>query len=299
MIMPTITVFTPAYNRARTLIRTYESLCRQTNKDFIWMVIDDGSTDNTRELVEEWIKVDNDFKIEYYFKENGGMHTAHNLAYEKITTQLNVCIDSDDAMPETAVEDIISFWQLHGSDNVAGIIALDSDFNGNIIGTELPKGVDKASTEEIYGKYGCTGDKKFIYRTDVIKSVPPYPEYSGEKLVPLGYKYMLISDSYQMLLLNKTVCLVDYQPDGSSNTIFRQYLQSPRGFAISKIVRMTRTDSAKERIRCIVHYVAECIIAKDKDWLKNSPLKLQTFLLSPVGALLVLYIKIKNRRYRG
>ena len=98
--MATLTVFTPTYNRAYILQRCYESLVRQTSKDFIWLIIDDGSTDNTKSLVDQWIKEKNEFEIKYVYKENGGMHTGHNKAYELIDTELKVCIDSDDFMPD-------------------------------------------------------------------------------------------------------------------------------------------------------------------------------------------------------
>ena len=101
---PILTIFTPAYNRAHTLHRTYESLCRQSCKDFIWLVVDDGSTDNTAELVREWQSRDNGFEIQYIHKENGGMHTAHNVAYANIHTKLNTCIDSDDMLADGAVD---------------------------------------------------------------------------------------------------------------------------------------------------------------------------------------------------
>ena len=91
-----LTIFTPAYNRAHTLPRTYESLCAQQCKDFIWLVVDDGSSDNTAELVKEWQQKDNGFEIRYVYKDNGGMHTAHNTAYALIDTELNTCIDSVD-----------------------------------------------------------------------------------------------------------------------------------------------------------------------------------------------------------
>ena len=107
-----LTVFTPAYNRAYSLPRTYSSLKAQTCKDFIWLIIDDGSTDNTHELVECWMKEDNGFLIQYIYKENGGMHTAHNTAYANIHTELNVCVDSDDAMPDDAVEKILNKWEM-------------------------------------------------------------------------------------------------------------------------------------------------------------------------------------------
>lgn len=291
-----LTIFTPAYNRAHTLPRTYESLCNQTNKNFIWMIIDDGSTDNTKDIVKEWQSADNGFEIQYLYKQNGGMHTAHNMAYENIKTDLNVCIDSDDMMPVDAVEKIIDFWDKYGSDNVAGIVALDADMQGNVLGTELPKDIKQTTTTKLYGKFGVTGDKKFIYRTDVINSVPSYPEFEGEKLVPLGYKYMLVARSYEMLLMDDIVCLVDYQPDGSSNTIFKQYLQSPRGFAIENIASMQYSYSFFDRTKSTIHYIAECRIAKDKFWLKNSPKKFITLLLYPLGFAVEKYIRYVNRR---
>ena len=104
------TEFTPAYNRAHTLPRTYESLCSQNCKDFCWLIIDDGSIDNTAQLVKGWMEKDNGFKIQYIYKENGGMHTAHNMAYENITTELNVCVDSDDCMAEDGVAKILKKW---------------------------------------------------------------------------------------------------------------------------------------------------------------------------------------------
>lgn len=109
--MAFLTIFTPAYNRAYTITRTYESLLKQQCKDFIWMIIDDGSTDNTKELVEKWKNKENGFEICYIYKENGGMHTAHNVAYENIDTELNVCIDSDDCLAENAVQKILEKWK--------------------------------------------------------------------------------------------------------------------------------------------------------------------------------------------
>ena len=109
--MISLTVFTPAYNRADLLARCYESMKRQSNKDFIWMIIDDGSTDGTQGVVEQWLKEELDFEIQYYYKENGGLHTAYNEAISHIETELCVCIDSDDYMPDDAVEKILSFWK--------------------------------------------------------------------------------------------------------------------------------------------------------------------------------------------
>lgn len=155
----TLTVFTPAYNRAHTIIRTYESLCRQTCKDFCWLVVDDGSSDNTRELVEGWIK-ENKIPIRYIYQQNQGMHGAHNTAYRNIDTELNTCIDSDDYMPDDAVEKIVSFWECHSSDTYAGIIGLDRADKGGIIGTRFPIGMTETTVSGFY-QAGGTGDKKW------------------------------------------------------------------------------------------------------------------------------------------
>ena len=104
---PLLTVFTPAFNRADCLRDCYESLRKQTCRDFIWLVVDDGSSDGTGDLVKEWMQA-GELEIRYHYQKNGGMHTAHNAAYELVDTELNVCLDSDDRMPEDAVASILS-----------------------------------------------------------------------------------------------------------------------------------------------------------------------------------------------
>lgn len=102
--MPKLTIFTPAYNRVHTLPRTYKSLLRQSCKDFLWLIVDDGSTDGTTELVHQWQTQDNGFEIQYIHKDNGGLHTAYNTAIAELSTELATCIDSDDWLVDEAVE---------------------------------------------------------------------------------------------------------------------------------------------------------------------------------------------------
>ena len=289
-----LTVFTPAYNRAHTLPRAFEALKKQSDKRFVWLIVDDGSTDNTKEVVENFQKEDCGFKIEYVYKKNGGMHTAHNLAYKLIKTELNTCIDSDDTIGDEAVGKILDFWEKNGSDEFAGIVGFDTDFDGNVIGTRFPENLKK-TTLGAYYKNGGSGDKKLVYRTDVVKKYPPYPEYEGEKLVPLGSLYTLIDQDYELLVLDEALCRVEYQPDGSGASIFRQYRQSPKGFAYSRIIRMKYSDSFKERATGAIHYISSCIFAREKHFLKKSPKKLLTVLMIPFGVLLNIYIRIKNR----
>ena len=289
-----LTVFTPAYNRAHTLPRAFEALKKQSDKRFVWLIVDDGSTDNTREVVEDFQKEDCGFKIEYVHKENGGMHTAHNLAYKLIKTELNTCIDSDDTIGDEAVGKILDFWEKNGSDEFAGIVGFDTDFEGNVIGSRFPEDLKK-TTLGAYYKNGGSGDKKLVYRTDVVKKYPPYPEYEGEKLVPLGSLYTLIDQDYELLVLDEALCRVEYQPDGSGASIFRQYRQSPRGFMYARIIRMKYAASFKGKASGAIHYISSCIFAGEKHFLKKSPKKLLTVLMIPFGVLLNIYIRIKNR----
>lgn len=292
--MATLTVFTPAYNRAHTLPRTYESLLKQSCKDFVWLIIDDGSSDNTDELVRSWQEKDNGFEIRYLYKENGGMHTAHNVAYENIDTELNVCIDSDDCLAEEAVRKILEKWNDVKDKGYAGMIGLDADLEGNLIGKGFPAGM-KETTLTGYYAAGGSGDKKLVYRTDVINQYPPYPIFEGEKYVALAYKYRLIDQDYKLAVLDEVLCNVEYQPDGSSGTMWKQYLRNPRGFAFWRKVCMRYPQSGKRLVVDCIHYVAESIISGNRSFIAESPRKLLSVLAIPFGIVLAAYIKHKAR----
>lgn len=293
--MATLTIFTPVYNRAKTLGRTYESLVKQKCKDFVWLIVDDGSLDNTKELVEKWKNEESGFEIRYIYKENGGMHTAHNIAYENIDTELNVCIDSDDCLAEEAVQKILNKWEAVKDFGYAGIIGLDADMNtGEIIGSKFPEDMRETTLVEYYAK-GGKGDKKLVYRTDVINMYPPYPVFAGEKYVALAYKYRLIDNDYKLAVLNEVLCNVEYQTDGSSGTMYKQYLKNPRGFAFWRKISMQYPESRKRMFRDYVHYVSSSLIGHNCHFIKESPKKVYTLLAIPFGALLTVYIKYKAR----
>ena len=287
--MATLTIFTPAYNLAHTLPRTYESLLAQRCKDFVWLIVDDGSKDNTGELVRAWQEQDNGFEIRYIYKENGGMHTAHNTAYEHIDTELNTCIDSDDCLAPGAVEKILRKWEQVRDQGYAGIIALDSDMDGNIIGQGFPKEMTETTLVGYYAA-GGSGDKKLIYRTDVINSYPPYPVFEGERYVALAYKYRLIDQDYKLAVLPEVVCNVDYQPDGHSTAMFREYVRSPRGFVLWRKTCMQYPESPKRLVVDCIHYVAESLIAGEKHFIRESPKKVLTILCFLPGLLLSTHI---------
>ncbi|MCL6572366.1 MAG: glycosyltransferase family 2 protein [Bacillus sp. (in: Bacteria)] len=292
--MKMLTVFTPTYNRAFCLETCYRSLTRQTSKAFIWLIIDDGSTDNTRELVTSWQK-ESQIEIKYFWQENMGMHGAHNTAYELIETELNVCIDSDDYMPEQAVEKIITMWNKYGNERYSGIVGLDSNTDGKIIGSKMPENIKYSTLFDLYYKYGVTGDKKLVYRTELTREYP-YPLFEGEKYVGLAYKYYMIDQKYKMLLMNEVLCCVEYLADGSSLNMFNQYRSNPKGFAFYRKELMKLSFASRSfKFRQAIHYVSSNLMMRNWRLLSESPNKGLTTLALPLGFLVFLYITAKTK----
>ena len=332
-----LTVFTPTYNRQHTIVRTYESLKSQTCKDFKWLIIDDGSTDGTREwvlslagrieympgtfdwmgrLVNEserndenhFIMFTDELPIEYVYKQNGGLYTGYNVAYDIIDTELCVCVDSDDFMPDDAVEKIKSLWGKHypqGSlssklsvltaQEYCGIQGLDFDlYTNQPIGGYYPNGLaDGCVLQHLHA-----GDTKQVMRTELMRQVAPQVGFYGEKNFNPIYMLINVMDKYPILFLNENLCVVEYQKgtDSMSQSIFKQYVNSPRSFAKMRLQEMGLIhNNLKGRFRSAIHYVSSCIISKDVNWLRNSSRKLLTICAAPFGFFAYLYIMYKNR----
>lgn len=293
--MKTLTIFTPTYNRAHTLNRTYQSLCQQTCKDFEWMIVDDGSTDNTYNLVQGWI-ADEIIPIHYIYQENGGLYTGYNAAYTAITTELNVCVDSDDWMPENAVALIVNTWYQRGANRFAGIIGLDFSIKDKLpIGGKFPDNLKECYFLDLYTHRIHRGDSKQVMRTDLMRQVAPQIGFPGEKNFNPVYMLLQVCDRYPLLVLNENLCWVDYQPDDSmSHHIFRQYMDSPRSFAKMRLLEMQlKHNTMSNKFRSAIHYVSSCILAKDDKWLKQSPYKLLIITVAPLGWILSIYIRHK------
>lgn len=294
--MKFITVFTPAYNRAYCLARVYESLLKQTNQNFIWLIVDDGSTDNTKELVAGWVN-EQKLVIKYIYKANGGMHTAHNTAYKNIDTELNVCIDSDDFMPISAIQNMFENWQKVKNDEaIAGLVGLDETIDGNLIGTKFKNEFIPTTLIDFYYTQGGAGDKKLVLRNKLTKAYPSYPEYPEERLVPLDTLYVLICRDYKLMPVNQIWCTVDYQQDGSSATIINQYFKSPKGFRYAREISMKYSNVFKLKLRNAIHYNISSFIIGDKLKIIFSPVPLFTILCAPLSYVCFLYLKNKNNR---
>lgn len=319
----TLTVFTPTYNRKHTLPRTYESLCRQTCKDFDWLVIDDGSSDGTKEWIEslgpkivnsgqrfDWMgrfaegETDCHFiirtanvHIEYVYKPNGGLYTGYNVAYQTIQTELCVCIDSDDFMPDDAVEKIIEKWNglSEGEKKkYCGIRGLDFNVeDGNPIGGYFPDNLESASALEMNHE----GDTKYIFRTELMRHAAPQLGFEGERDFNPHYMQMQVLDLYPVLLLNDNLCWVEYQigADSMSQGIFRQYVRSPHSYGKYRLMemRMIHGMTRKRKLMLHIHFVSSCILSHNISMLKESPNLLLSILAIPFSVGEVLFIKSK------
>lgn len=299
MNKPLLTVFTPAYNRADLLERCYQSVNNQTNKNFIWLIIDDGSTDNTATIAKRWAEESKDVEIKYIYKENGGLHTAYNAAIENIDTELAVCIDSDDFMPENAVEIIVDFWEKNGSREYAGISGLDFDANRKkVIGGVLPEQKAINLIDLLVGKYPKShGDKKHVVRTELYKKYAPMQIFKGEKNFNPHYLHLLISKEKDFLVLNENLCYVEYQPNGMTNSMLWQYYNSPNSFAEIRCLYLSFSNTPLLfRIKHSIHYCSSCILSQRKNFIKKSPRPCLAFFCLIPGYLLSKYIIYKNKK---
>ena len=265
-----LTVFTPTYNRAHLIGRVYESLCQQTCQDFEWLVIDDGSTDNTREVIAQYI-AEQRIAIRYIWKENGGLYTGYNTAYANITSPLNVCIDSDDFMPKNAVELILQTWNEDGGEQYAGIIGLDFYADKKQpIGGYFPENLQEVSLNEISEKGLYKGDAKQVMRSDLTRTAIIEEDFHGEKDFNPYSMVFQAANSLPLLVINDNLCFVDYQPTGMAANIYKQYYRSPWSFMKMRQIEMT------------VGSKSICNL-------------LLTLLMSPLGFLLFCFILWKNR----
>ena len=267
-----ITVFTPTYNRGNLLNRLYQSLCKQNYKEFEWIIVDDGSLDDTSSIVN--IIQDKhpcgDFSILYYKKENGGKHTAVNMGIQKAHGDLFFIADSDDILPSNALLIIAKVWEQTKDDrSIGGICGFDGDMNGgSIIGTGFSKevhllniklsnhiniGYIDVTTRDVRFKLKVDGDMKEVFRTSVLREYP-FPEIKGERFCPEVLVWNRIASKYKLRYINKIIYLVEYQKDGITSAITRSRMNSPITSTMTYAEMLDYDISLKWKIRSAINY---------------------------------------------
>lgn len=295
-----LTVFTPVYNRARCVGRCYESMLRQKNRNFIWIIVDDGSTDNLEDTVKPWLDGPQAFRIEFYRKENGGMYTAYNLALSHVRTDYWVCIDSDDWLADDAVDIIYRAIDLSESRQmkISGFVGLDADPEGKICGGRFPR-IKQATLMDLKFRYRHKGDIKVVYRTAASAPFLPMPEIKGEKDFNPYYIMLQMDREAPLLVINKVLCIVDYQPDGMSAGLFRQYEESPVSFGMLRLQYLQMPGLPWWfRYRQCMHYVSSWMFARKqhRQGLRAPVFSIGMITAVPPGVLLHFFILLKNRK---
>lgn len=239
-----LTIFTPAYNRAGTLPRLYRSLCEQACKDFEWLIIDDGSKDDTASVVQAFLD-EGKINIRYYIKENGGKHTAHNMALEKAAGEWFFCVDSDDLLAMDAVAVICEkIAQINGE---KGIIAYKEDLQGCRLSDVFPKGIQKMQMYRLAAEYGCRGEFSLAFATEFARQFP-FPEFAGERFVTECVVYDRMDQEGEFALLPEVITVCEYQPDGYSSNFTKLMKNNPSGFCLYFLQRIDLQRSLKQRI---------------------------------------------------
>lgn len=226
-----ITVFTPSYNRKAELKELYFSLIKQNYNDFEWLIVDDGSTDGTHDLITE-LQNENKININYIYKENGGKQSAYNVGLNYANGDVFFCIDSDDALKENKLGEIAKdFTEIHDGD-IAGIMYLQGYINNKdkVIGSYFPDNLID-TYYNIYHKNGVTGDKLIVYKTSVAKEFY-FPIIDGEKFVPEALIYNRMSKKYKFICKNIVMAYKEYLDSGYSADYFNLVKRNPNGNAL-------------------------------------------------------------------
>ncbi len=200
------TVFTPSYNRARTLPRVYASLQRQTCRNFEWLIVDDGSTDGTQTLIAQW-QAESNFPIRYVFQENQGKPAAFNHGVQQARGELFLTLDSDDECVPEALERFKYHWDSIPAlekDKFSAVTVLCKDQNGNLVGDKFPRDVLDSDTIEVTFKFGVGGEKWGFQRTDVLKQFP-FPSVQNAKFISESVVWFALSRKYKTRYVNEAL----------------------------------------------------------------------------------------------
>ena len=293
-----ITVFTPTYNRAHLLPRLYESLCKQTFRDFEWVIVDDGSGDDTTSVVDQLSIVNYQFSIRYIYQKNGGKHRAINRGVKEARGELFFIADSDDLLPPDALETVAKVYDdIKGDSSFAGVCGLDASLDGKVIGSGLPEEVIDDTSIAIRFKLGVTGDMKEVFRTDVLKEFP-FPEIEGERFCPEMLVWNRIATKYKLRFINQVIYWAEYQEDGISSGIVRARMNSPIASMMTYAEMIQYQDvPLKTKIKSAINYwrfrfasptggKATGRRVSGNDWEGASKLKWYWNWVMPIGAVM-------------
>lgn len=251
--MTQVTILTPTYNRANELKRLYESLLVQDDKDFNWLIVDDGSTDDTQNAVQEWIN-ENKLSLYYIKKPNGGKHTALNVGIPQIDTPWTFIVDSDDYLTENAISLIHQKIREYNSEIICGLAFLRQSKDGSYLTNKLvPK--NGMIDDYCHCRYGLDiqGDMAEVWKTKCLQEFP-FPEFENEKFCSEDVVWISMAQKYKMCFFNEAIYISDYLEGGLTRSRRRQNLKSPRGTMHRGVVQLRANLPIKFKIKAMMYY---------------------------------------------
>jgi len=262
-----LSIFTPTYNRAYILPQLYESLCRQTNKEFNWLIVDDGSTDETRSLIERWVK-EAKIRISYVYQENSGKHVAINTASESLSSKWMCIVDSDDHLTDDAVA-VLNRMIEEEKDNtdVIGFIGPRGNLSGSRIYDNWPD-IRYARYSELYDKYGFDGETIITLRTDMVRN-NKFPVFEGERFMPENVLYRRIDSKGSFRFFSEIIYCFEYRSDGYSKNGLKNVLNNPRGSMLSRQLDFNGNGPLKSRAKSKAFYDAIRLVMKPDDKMQD------------------------------
>ena len=294
----TFTVFTPIYNRAHTLHRVYESLKTQTLREFEWLIVDDGSTDDARTLIEKW-RTEAAFPIRYVYQENQGKHVAFNHGVRLAEGELFLTLDSDDACVPDALERFKYHWDAIPSAELkrfSAVTALCMDQHGRIVGDKFPENITDSDSLEIHYKYKVKGEKWGFQTTAVLREFL-FPLYDDLKFVPEGIIWSAIARKYKTRFVNETLRIYWLEDKNNADRLSKLNPSTAKGRSLyHKTVLNEHLDwftySPMSFIRSSINFSRYSFYAgiglrKQAGQLRSCP-RLLWFVLLPVGFLVYL-----------
>jgi len=263
-----ITIFTPTYNRAYILQKLYDSLCRQTSQDFEWILVDDGSSDNTEALAKQWLE-EQKINMSYIRQKNAGKPIAHNRGVKEAKGDLFVCVDSDDFLVESAVAEIQSVWRRENNLQRTGILAFCAYSDGRELTRIDNSSIVESSLRDAYKKYGLHGDTMLIFKTDVIKRFH-FVLAEGEKFIPETYLYNQIDEVGPLYIYRKALYICDYQEDGLTANVARNLYNNYKSYVIYMNSRLRGNESLADKFKDTIRYEAIMIAHKENKVIRRA-----------------------------
>lgn len=293
-----VTIITTTYNRAEELKRLYTSLKKQTIKDFKWLIIDDGSTDNTKNIVDSF-KKENIIQIKYSYMQNSGKHVALNYGIEQIDTELTFCVDSDDYITEDAIEKIIKVHEKYKNNlDICGYSFIKIDSQNRVNGKVVKENevIDDFINIRINGK-DTKSDKAEVWKTNILKKYP-FPEFEGEKFLGEDTVWLQMALKYKMVFFKEPIYIGEYLEGGLTKNRRKNNIKSPNGCMYRAKVTL---EIAKKR-KVNFKYFSKCMLQygiygkfankKFKELYKEVPFKIYFTLLYP--CMQIIYVKWKK-----